>query len=657
MKRAAFVSTLAFLFVVAGQAPAHADYPGPLTDFLPTPAPVLALTPASDPQPTVGVTDPVSYGAGCGGWYRQRNYADNWPAPTTWWEARCMLTSPDCWPTCWPESNPDVWTDFFYWNGSEAVFYGSTYEDAFSGSDCLYWWDAAAAHWYQFDHGGCMRADAAPNAWIVGDCPALYCNFDGTQSWATDGIASYMWEFGDGTTGTGATPSHLYPGRGPYQVMLTVTDNGGKVAARSAMVGPLDIPPVASFTYTCDEMAMTCTFNGSASYDPDGTVNFYYWYFGDANNPTAGGSIVQHTYSQAGAYQVGLEVFDDANRYSWAPWQNILITGPHPDIAPTASFTSACAVRRCQFDPSASTDPDGTIARYDWTFVDANNVGFGAISYAPTSMDRTFPHDGTWVVTLTVTDNQGVKGSASQTLTLTDLPPTANFSWSCAALACSFDGNASADPDGTIRSFSWDFGDGASATTAATQHYYANAGSYSVTLSVTDDAGLVGTQSKSVTVVATMPTASFTVTCTAGACTFDGSGSTDVGGTITTYAWTFGDGGAGQGKLVSHLYSSTGTYNATLTVTDSGGVTTSTSKTASSIKLTATVAKVTNLRQVSLRWAGSNATSFEVYRNGAWIVTVVGTSYTEAFSKPGTYTYKVCEANKSICSNSVTVSV
>ena len=135
------------------------------------------------------------------------------------------------------------------------------------------------------------------------------------------------------------------------------------------------------------------------------------------------------------------------------------------------------------------------------------------------------------------------------------------------------------------------------------------------------------------------------------------SGSSDVGGTITAYAWTFGDGATGQGKVASHSYSSTGTYNATLTVTDSGGVTTSTSKTASSIKLTATVAKVKNLRQVSLSWVGSNATALDVYRNGVWIVTVVGTSYTEAFSKPGTYTYKVCEANKSICSNSVTVSV
>jgi PKD repeat protein len=142
-----------------------------------------------------------------------------------------------------------------------------------------------------------------------------------------------------------------------------------------------------------------------------------------------------------------------------------------------------------------------------------------------------------------------------------------------------------------------------------------------------------------------------------GSCTFDASASTDIGGTITTYSWTFGDGTTGQGTVVSHSYPSTGTYNATLTVTDSGGVTTSTSKTASSIKLTATVAKVKSLRQVSLSWAGSNATAFEVYRNGVWIVTVAGTSYTEAFSKPGTYTYKVCEANKSMCSNSMTVSV
>ena len=657
-QRAAIAATFALVMVAAGATPAHATYPGPLTDFLPTPAPVLAITSASDTQPTAGVTDPVTYGAGCGGWYRQRNYADNWPASTTWWEAKCVLTSPDCWPSCWPESYPDVWTDFFYWNGSEAVFYGQTYEDAFSGSDCLDWWDATAANWYQFDYGGCMRADSAPYAWIVGDCPALYCNFDGTQSWATDGIASYMWDFGDGTTGTGATPSHTYAGRGPYQVMLTVTDNGGKVAARSTTISGLDIPPVATFTYTCDDMAMTCTFDGSASYDPDSSIRQYYWYFGDSHNPTPGGSTIQHTFAQAGAYDVDLQVFDDANRYSWAPRVSILIKGPHPDTPPTASFTATCRALICHFDASSSSDPDGTIVEYDWTFFEENGAGFGSITYAPT-LDRGFPHDGRWTATLTVTDNQNVKGTASRTVTVGDLPPTAAFTSTCSGLVCNFDGSASVDSDGSIQSYSWNFGDGASlAANATTQHTYAHDGTYTVSLSVTDNAGLVGTALKSITLVATIPTASFAVACAGGSCTFDANGSTDVGGVITTYKWTFGDGTTGQGKLVQHTYSAARTYTVSLTVTDSGGVTATTAITASAISLSGASTKVKGQRQVSLSWVGSNAAALDVYRNGVRITTASGTSYTDALGKSGTYTYKVCEAGStSICSNSLTVNV
>jgi PKD repeat protein len=72
------------------------------------------------------------------------------------------------------------------------------------------------------------------------------------------------------------------------------------------------------------------------------------------------------------------------------------------------------------------------------------------------------------------------------------------------------------------------------------------------------------------------PKASFTATCTAGACSFNGTGSTDTGGTITGYAWTFGDGGTGSGVTVGHTYAASGTYTVALTVTDNTGATSTT---------------------------------------------------------------------------------
>jgi PKD repeat protein len=68
-------------------------------------------------------------------------------------------------------------------------------------------------------------------------------------------------------------------------------------------------------------------------------------------------------------------------------------------------------------------------------------------------------------------------------------PPTASATWSCTELNCSFDATASSDPDGSVASYSWDFGDGSHGTGATPAHGYANAGSYTVSLVVTDDRG------------------------------------------------------------------------------------------------------------------------------------------------------------------------
>lgn len=81
-------------------------------------------------------------------------------------------------------------------------------------------------------------------------------------------------------------------------------------------------------------------------------------------------------------------------------------------------------------------------------------------------------------------------------------PPTASFAATCTALECSFDGSASADTDGTIVSYAWNFGDGTTAAGVTATHTYAAEGTYSVTLTVTDDGGLTGVATNAVTVTA-----------------------------------------------------------------------------------------------------------------------------------------------------------
>ncbi|PZS25537.1 MAG: radical SAM protein [Pseudonocardiales bacterium] len=239
-----------------------------------------------------------------------------------------------------------------------------------------------------------------------------------------------------------------------------------------------------------------------------------------------------------------------------------------PNQPPVAAFTSSCTNLACSFDGSTSSDPDGTVASYAWTF------GDGATSTAAKPA-HTFATAGTFTVKLTVTDNQAATGTVSHPVTPTappNQPPVAAFTSSCSSLACTFDGTTSSDPDGTVASYAWTFGDGATSTAAKPPHTFAAAGTYAVSLTVTDNQGATGTTSRNVTVTSASqpPTAAFTQACTYLSCAFDGSTSSAQGGaTISSYGWTFGDGTTGTGPAPSHSYVSAGSYTVTLTVTDS----------------------------------------------------------------------------------------
>jgi PKD repeat protein len=157
-----------------------------------------------------------------------------------------------------------------------------------------------------------------------------------------------------------------------------------------------------------------------------------------------------------------------------------------------------------------------------------------------------------------------------------NLPPQAAFSSSLTPLKVKVDGSSSTDSDGTIASYAWDFGDGATDTGATASHTYSAAGSYTVALTVTDDRGATSTSSQSVTVakpVNVAPTAKLSVASDGLAVTADGSGSADSDGTISSYAWSYGDGGTDTGATASHHYAAAGAYVIRLTVTDDGGAT------------------------------------------------------------------------------------
>ena len=257
---------------------------------------------------------------------------------------------------------------------------------------------------------------------------------------------------------------------------------------------------------------------------------------------------------------------------------------PPDGLKPAFTMTPSAAVenQNVVFDASASAPANG-ITEYRWNFGDGE-----------TKTGRSVVHDfalaGTYGVTLTISDAYGRSASVTQPITIgAGAEPTAAFVSSPSAplpgQPVNFNASASRpSPGRSLVSYQWDFGDGTTGTGVTVSHVYAVAGSYTVTLVVTDDVGHVGSVSQGVTLTTGAPTADFTYVPPAPAAgvsvAFNGSASAATSGrTITSYSWSFGDGTAASGVAPTHVFGLPGAYNVTLTVTDSAGQTGTVTKT------------------------------------------------------------------------------
>jgi probable HAF family extracellular repeat protein len=184
--------------------------------------------------------------------------------------------------------------------------------------------------------------------------------------------------------------------------------------------------------------------------------------------------------------------------------QLVQLTVSASNQAPVAAFTVTCPTLQCTFDGSSSTD-DAGIVKYTWSWGNGRSE-----SHSTPVSKNTFASAGTYCVTLTVTDAQGLTGSVTKSVQVPtaapNQPPVAAIgSYTCSGQQyphqCSFDASASTDDKGIV-SYTWNWGNGRVETKKGptARNTWASAGTYVVTLTVTDTDGLTGSTQISVNV-------------------------------------------------------------------------------------------------------------------------------------------------------------
>lgn len=285
------------------------------------------------------------------------------------------------------------------------------------------------------------------------------------------------------------------PGSG--YVLRAVATGRAPAASAAFDVTTAALPPVAAFSVSCT--SLSCAFTDGSS-DADGTITAWSWTFGDGGSSSS--QNPSHAYATAGSYSVRLIVTDNDGAKDTTSTSVTVSAANQP---PTAAFSASCNNLTCDFT-DASSDADGSLIAWSWSFGDGNT----STSHNPS---HTYGAAGSYTVQVAVADDGGATDVTSKTVTVTaaNQPPSVNAGPDVNLVVGLFTLNATfSDPDATDGPWSYtiDWGDG-STTTGSTSdqsspitagHTYLFPGQYHVRVTVTDQRGGSGSDETVVTV-------------------------------------------------------------------------------------------------------------------------------------------------------------
>jgi PKD repeat protein len=373
----------------------------------------------------------------------------------------------------------------------------------------------------------------------------------------TTQASSYSWAFGDGTTNTGANPTHTYIADGIYTITLTAANNCGTAVSTATVV--IQTPPNAGFSVTSNTgcAPLTATFTNTSS----SNATDFLWQFpgGEPSSSTQPNPTV--VYATPGIYNAVLTASNGVGSTTATQTNIVVVNGtPTPDFIFQTGGLSAIF-----------TNQSTNATTYLWSFGD-NSTSTEA------SPVHTYATTGTYIVNLVTINACGIN-EVVDTVSIVGSAPVASFTiggagtvQGCSPLTVQFQDASVGNPT----AWSWVF-EGGTPSTSTDQNpmvTYAVAGSYQVILTATNVFGFNAVSQEGVVKILADPQALFTYNTLGGKVNFT---NTSVG--ATTYSWDFGDGTTSTDTNPTHNYTADGIYTTTLTAANNCGTVVSTAAT------------------------------------------------------------------------------
>ena len=388
----------------------------------------------------------------------------------------------------------------------------------------------------------------------------LYCSPVAVQftQTATGSPTAFLWNFGNGQISSSPNPNIVFNNAGTYSVQMTAVyaDVGVKTSQTIVINQGITASLTANRNYIC--IAGPINFTAASN----GNIASYEWDFGDGSPVTSTSSpINSHNYSSPGSYTSSLKVTDNSGCFATATSNVVLQSVP---VSGSISRMEGCIPAAVNLNVSANIPAGSAVSNYQYNFGDGSPV----LNSTAASVSHTYTGTAIYNPTVSVVTNEGCSSSYNFSPVAYGTPPTAINAYPDATVYCGSETPVFVATATNANRYFWNFGDGDTATLrdTITQHKYGSLGFKTITVSPFFNGCPGASASFQIEIIGVIASFNASNVCTAKN-SFSFANTSE--GNISSTSWTFGDNSPSVTTInAAHVYSSPGSYPATLIVVD-----------------------------------------------------------------------------------------